>query len=114
VDAATGKWSASLYEASKAEGTEPLKAFFGGERPLTEIHTAAVNGKTLLVVGDSMADTIVPSFVSSFEKIIFVHPSLCGTKMEKLIRKYEPTGILYVYGANSFMDDRALLHTLGR
>ena len=34
--------------------------------------------------------------------------------MEKLIRKYEPTGILYVYGANSFMDDRALLHTLGR
>ena len=67
VDAATGKWSASLYEASKAEGTEPLKAFFGGERPLTEIHTAAVNGKTLLVVGDGMADTIVPSFVSSFE-----------------------------------------------
>lgn len=114
VDAATGKWSASLYDASKAEGTEPLKTFFGGERPLTEIYTAAVNGKTLLVVGDSMADTIVPAFVSSFEKVIFVHPSLCGTKMEKLIKKYEPTEILYVYGANSFMTDRALLHTLGR
>lgn len=114
VDGTSGAWSGSLYDASAAEGKDPLKVFFGGERPLTEIHTAAVNGRTLLVAGDTMANTIVPMFVSSFEKIVFVHPSECPARMEKLIKKYQPTGILYIYGVNGFMQDRALLHTLGR
>lgn len=114
VDASTGSWSGSLYRASEAEGMEPLKVFFGGVRPLTEIYTAAVNGETLLVVGDETADTVVPMFVSSYEKIIFMHPSKCSAGMEKLIKKYQPTGILYLYGANTFMTDRALLRALGQ
>ena len=114
VDVTSDTWSGSLYDAAAVEGSDPLKVFFGGERPLTEIHTAAVNGRTLLVAGDTMANTIVPMFVSSFEKIVFVHPSEYPAGMEKLIRKYQPTGILYIYGMNGFIQDRALLHTLGR
>ena len=88
--------------------------FFGGERPLTEIWTGAVNGEILFVIGDREADSIVPRFVSSYEKIILIHPSKCTSKIDKLIRKYQPTKILYLYGANSFMQDRALLHMIGK
>ena len=114
VDAATGSWSGSMYDSSAVAGDDPMNVFFGGERPLTEIYTAAVNGEILLVVGDTIADSVVPRFVSSYEQIIFMHPARSAATVEKMIKKYHPTRILYLYGANVFMKDRALLHALGR
>ena len=112
VDAGTGGWSGSLYDSEAVKGSNPYNVFFGGERPLTEIHTTAVNGESLLVVGDRTADSIVPLFVSSFENIVLMHPSECAKKIDKLIEKYKVTKILYLYGANEYMTDRALLRTL--
>ena len=89
MDVAGKDWSGSLYDARAAEGTNAYDVFFGGERPLTEIHTAAANNRTILVVGDRMADSIVPHFVSSFEHIVLMHPSSCSARVEKLIRKYK-------------------------
>lgn len=113
-DVATGKQYASLYDADALETAEPYNVFFGGERPLTEIHSTAANGETLLVVGDRTADSIVPLFVSSYENIILMHPACCGKSLESLISKYQPGQILYLYGANAFMQDRALLHAVRR
>ena len=73
-----------------------------------------MNGEILLVVGDTIADSVVPRFVSSYEQIIFMHPTRSAATVEKMIKKYHPTRILYLYGANVFMKDRALLHALGR
>jgi len=114
VDGLTGRLSGSLYDSRALRGTQQYDVFFGGNRPLTEICTTAVNGQTLLVIGDREADSVVPGFVSSFEKIILVHPDKSPATIEKLIGEYQPTGILYLYGANSFMRDRALLHALGK
>ena len=113
IDEASGKWYGSLYDSAAAESREPFNVFFGGERPLTEIRTEAVNGEILLVIGDRVADSVVPGFVSSFEKIILVHPAKSTKTIENLISEYQPTKILYLYGANMFMNDRALLRTLG-
>ena len=114
VDDASGKRFGSLYDSAAVLRENSFDVFFGGERPLTEIWTGAVNGETLFVIGDREADSIVPGFVSSYEKIILIHPSKCTSKIEKLIQKYQPTKILYLYGANSFMRDRALLHMIGK
>lgn len=114
VDGLTGRLSGSLYDSRALRGTQQYDVFFGGNRPLTEICTTAVNGQALLVIGDREADSVVPGFVSSFEKIILVHPDKSPATIEKLIGEYQPTGILYLYGANSFMRDRALLHALGK
>lgn len=113
-DKASGRWYGSLYDAEAAQSTEPYDVFFGGERPLTEIHTAAVNGETLLVIGDRTADSIVPRFVSSFENIILMHPSKCAKTVGDLVEKYKPTRILYLYGANTFLTDSSLLRALSR
>lgn len=114
VDDASGKRFGSLYDSDAVKRENCFDVFFGGERPLTEIWTGAVNGEILFVIGDREADSIVPRFVSSYEKIILIHPSKCTSKIDKLIRKYQPTKILYLYGANSFMQDRALLHMIGK
>lgn len=114
IDDATGKWYGSLYDSAAAESRQPFNVFFGGERPLTEIRTEAVNGEILLVIGDRVADSVVPGFVSSFEKIILVHPTKSTKTIQNLISEYQPTKILYLYGANMFMNDRALLRTLGK
>ncbi len=112
VDVSTGKKYGSLYDSGAVTGTDQYNVFFGGETALTEIHTSAVNGETLLVVGDRTADSVVPLFVSSFEKIIFVHPSKYTGTVESLIKKYRPGNILYLYGANSFFKDGMLQHVL--
>jgi hypothetical protein len=104
----------SLYDRNAVDTENQFDVFFGGERPLTIIHTGAVNEETLFVIGDREADCIVPRFVSSFENIVLIHPSKCSDRIEKLIGKYKPTKILYLYGANSFMRDRTLLHFLGK
>ena len=114
VDDASGKRFGSLYDSDAVKRENCFDVFFGGERSLTEIWTGAVNGEILFVIGDREADSIVPRFVSSYEKIILIHPSKCTSKIDKLIRKYQPTKILYLYGANSFMQDRALLHMIGK
>ena len=114
VDGASGKRTGSLYDSAAIHRENSFDVFFGGERPLTEIWTGAVNGEILFVIGDREADSIVPRFVSSYEKIILIHPSKCTSKIDKLIRKYQPTKILYLYGANSFMRDRALIHMIGK
>ena len=114
VDDASGKRSGSLYDSAAVQRENSFDVFFGGERPLTEIWTGAVNGEILFVIGDREADSIVPRFVSSYEKIILIHPSKCTAKIGRLIEKYQPTKILYLYGANSFMQDRALLHMIGK
>lgn len=112
VDVSTGKKYGSLYDSGAVTGTDQYNVFFGGETALTEIHTSAVNGETLLVIGDRTADSVVPLFVSSFEKIIFVHPSKYTGTVESLIKKYRPGNILYLYGANSFFKDGMLQHVL--
>lgn len=111
VDARSGDWSGSLYDSAAAKGKDAYNVFFGGEPSLTEIHTTAINGETLLVVGDRTADSIVPLFVSSFENIVLMHPSNCAGTIDKLIEKYKVTKVLYLYGANEFMTDRALLRS---
>lgn len=111
VDGRNGDWSGSLYDSAAAKGKNSYDVFFGGERALTEIHTTAVNGETLLVVGDRTADSIVPLFVSSFENIVLLHPSRCASTIDNLIKKYGVTKVLYLYGANEFMTDRALLRS---
>lgn len=111
VDARSGEWSGSLYDSRAAKGRDSYNVFFGGEPSLTEIHTTSINGETLLVIGDRTADSIVPLFVSSFENIVLMHPSNCAGTIDKLIEKYKVTKVLYLYGANEFMKDRALLRS---
>lgn len=112
VDGRSKKWSGSLYDADAAQSTAAYNVFFGGEKALTEIHTTRINAETLLVIGDRTADSIVPLFVSSFENIVFVHPSKTPATVEKLVKKYNVTKVLYLYGANEYMTDRTLLRTL--
>ncbi|MDO5133783.1 MAG: DHHW family protein [Eubacteriales bacterium] len=114
VDGTTGEWYGSLYDASALDGSYQYDVFFGGERACTEIHTTAVNGEVLLVFGDRTADSIVPMLVSSFEKIIYVHPEKYTGKLSGLLKKHRPTKILYLYGANSFLRDGMLQRVLAR
>ena len=112
INGRSGKRSGSLYDSAAAAGTSPYDVFFEGGKALTQIHTTAINGETLLVVGDRTADSIVPLFVSSFEHIILMHPSKCSKTVAGLAREYEVTKILYLYDANDFMTDSALLRAL--
>ena len=89
-----------LHIGTHKTGTTSLQAFF------------LANAETLLVIGDRTADSIVPLFVSSFENIVFVHPSKTPVTVEKLVKKYNVTKVLYLYGANEYMTDRTLLRTL--
>lgn len=109
VDGSSGDWSGSLYDSRAAQGRDAYNVFLGGETSLTEIHTTAIDGETLLVVGDRTADSVIPLFVSSFENIVLMHPSSSAGTIDKLITKYNVTKVLYLYGANEFMTDRALL-----
>lgn len=112
IDGSSGAESGSLYDSNAAKGREPYDVFFGGERALTEIRTTAINGETLLVIGDRTADSIVPRFVSSFEKIVLMHPSMSAKTVSELVEEYEVTKILYLYSANEYMTDMAVFRSL--
>ncbi|MEE0955588.1 MAG: DHHW family protein [Eubacterium sp.] len=109
----TGKKSVSFFDSSKLDTNDKYAVFFGGNHPLVRIETTNRNDKVLLVFKDSYANCFIPFLVPDYQKIIMVDPRYYYDSLSSLMTTEGVTDVLYLYSANTFMQDKSLADVLG-
>lgn len=102
------KKTASFYDTSKLEERDKYAMFFDGNHSKVVISTPVEENRTLLVIKDSYANSLVPFLAPYYRKIVLVDPRYFYGDLEELIQVEEIQEILYLYNANTFYSDTSL------
>lgn len=97
----------SLYDESYLNKTDKYSYFLGGDKPLIEIETSVKNNKTILIIKDSFANSIVPFLVNNYEKIIIIDPRYFKTSIIDLIKEKEIDEVLLLYNIQNFAKEKS-------
>ena len=104
--------TASLYDSSRLEEKDQYTVFMGGNHPVTEIHTTALSGKSLLIFKDSYANSFVQFLYPYYDNIVLIDPRYYYDNAYSLIREDDITDVLILYSANTLFEDRSLADCL--
>lgn len=106
------KKSASCYDEAALKKSDQYQVFFGGNHPLVEINSTNHNGKNLMVFKDSYANSFIPFLIPYYEKIIMVDPRYYYDNLSSAIQEYNINSYLFLYSANTFVNDQVLKDVL--
>lgn len=102
----------SLYVSEALEQKDHYTLFFGGNHPRIDITTTAETGKCLLLFKDSYANCFVQFLTPHYEKIIIIDPRYYYGDVGTLMRREQITDVLFLYNANTFLEDTSLADVL--
>lgn len=100
--------TASMFDSSKLEEKSKYDVFFGGNYAQINIETDSASERTLLIVKDSYANCVVPMLTPYFKNIIMVDPRYYMEDIRATIEKEGVTDILWLYNANTFLNDTSI------
>lgn len=98
-----------MYVLSSANEKDKYKVFFGGNYSRVDITTEAGNGKTLLVIKDSFANSLAPFLTADFEHIIMLDLRYFRESAQSICDNEGVTDILFVNEMSSFSADKNLI-----
>lgn len=102
------KKSPSLYDSEKLKEKDKYTVFLEGNHALVKISTTAKNNDKILIMKDSYANCFVQFLTPYFSEIIMVDPRYYYENIDELIREEEVTHMLFLYNANTFLEDNSL------
>ncbi len=105
---ADGKES-ELYDMAAKNEKDKYKVFFGGNYGQTVITGGCDNGKTLLVIKDSFANSLVPMLTADYETIIMLDMRYYMGSAQQLIAENGVDEILFVAEMSGFANDKNLV-----
>lgn len=97
--------SDSIYDLSKLEIKDKYSVFLGGNHAMDEIKTSINNGKSLLIIKDSFAHSMVPFLINHYENIYLVDLRYINTNISDLISEKNITDVLVLYNIINFVSD---------
>lgn len=103
-----GKTSDSFYVMSALEKKDKYQVFLGGNYGRVDIETGVKNGKRLLVVKDSFANSFVPLLTTHYEKICMLDLRFFSKNpddLAALIDEFAPTDTLILFNIANFISD---------
>lgn len=103
-----GKTVASLYVRNKLNEKDQYQVFLGGNHPVVEIHTTAGTGKNLLLFKDSYANSFVQFLLPHYDTIIMIDPRYYYNRLDNVIQANGITDVLFLYSANTLLEDHSL------
>ena len=87
-----------VYDYEKLSKKDKYLVFFGNNYAKTVIETDCKNGKTLLVVKDSFANSFVPLLTKHYERIVMIDQRFYSQKrFSPLMEEYNVTDALFMY-----------------
>lgn len=98
----------SLYEEKYLETKNQYGFFLDDNHAFVEIQTDYHNGKTLFVIKDSYANSMIPFLTSHYETIYVLDLRYFNGKLFSLMEQYEPEygmDVLVLYNCIHFMED---------
>ena len=99
---------ASFYASEKLATRDKYAMFFDGNHAQVKIYTPAADDRTLLVIKDSYANSLVPFLSPNYRNIIMIDPRYYYGALDDLIAADEVDEVLFLYNANTFFSDNSL------
>ncbi len=103
----------SLYVLNDLNKKDKYTVFFNGNQSLIKISTSTNNGKKLLVIKDSYANSLLPFLTSDYNEIYVVDLRYYSDDLSQLIKDNNIKDALFLYNVNTFAEDQGL-RQLGR
>lgn len=98
----------SLYVRDFLEQKDKYSSFTGSNVPVVTIETNVDNDKTLLIVKDSYAHSLVPFLSKHYSKITMVDMRYINTDLNQLIDLDDYSQVLFMFNAITFAEDDSL------
>jgi len=98
-----------LYYTAAANEKDKYKVFFGGNHAQTLIEGGADNGKTLLVIKDSFANSLVPFLTADYETIIMIDLRYFNGSVQNIADEMDADEILFVYEASNIASENNII-----
>ncbi len=98
----------SLYDMNNINKKDKYTVFFNGNHPLIKITTNKGEGRKLLVVKDSYANSFIPFLTSHFSEIYMVDLRYYSEGLNTLIQENQINDMLILYNANTFFEDPSI------
>lgn len=99
------KKTTSLYSREMLKTREKYNVFLGGNTSVADIKTMADNQKKLLIIRDSQANCFAPFLTPYFQEIVMVDPRYYSGTIDDIMKTYQITDVLFLYGGNTFFED---------
>ncbi|MBQ6020746.1 MAG: hypothetical protein IJL26_11295 [Clostridia bacterium] len=103
-----GETHASVYYPELLDGKDKYLYFLGGNDGVFSVGTPTRNGRTLLLIKDSYANSFLPYLCGGFERILVLDPRYYKDSVFSLAERENITDILILYNLKSFSEDRYL------
>ena len=98
--------SNSLYEDSYLEKKDKYSYFLNNNHPLIQItNNQLKNGKELVIIKDSYANSIVPFLINHYEKIHVIDPRFYKLSISSYIEENKIKDVLFLYNMNTIDTD---------
>ena len=98
-----------FYFKDAANEKDKYKVFFGGNYGQVTVRGGADNGKTLLVIKDSFANSLVPYLTADYENIIMLDLRYYMGSIQGLMEQESVTDVLFVNEMSSFAKDTNII-----
>lgn len=95
----------SVYDMDKRNVKDKYRIFFGGNFGQVDITTDNKNGKHLLIVKDSFANSFVPYILEAYDTITMVDFRYFVENLKSLMKEKQVTEILLLYEMSNFAND---------
>lgn len=95
----------SVYQPDFLEKKDKYAYFFGGNWGEVEIRTQTENGKHLLVIKDSFANSLVPYLLESYESITMIDLRYYSGSLRDLMQERGITEVLVLYEMTNLLTD---------
>ena len=101
-----------LYDLSAKDKKDKYTVFFGGNYGLVNIKTNAGTGKSLLLIKDSFANSLVPLLTADYDSITMVDLRYFGGSAASLAAMTVPDELLFVYSMSDLEQGSELVKLL--
>ncbi|GAA0729277.1 hypothetical protein GCM10008905_29070 [Clostridium malenominatum] len=98
----------SLYTMDNISKKDKYTVFFDGNHPLVKISTGLDNGKKLLILKDSYANSFVPFLTEHFSEIYMIDLRFYNEDLSTLIQDNSIDNVLILYNVNTFFEDNSI------
>ncbi|MDE6728778.1 MAG: hypothetical protein K2J80_12700 [Oscillospiraceae bacterium] len=102
----------SLYVRDFLDQKDKYSSFTGSNAPVVKIETNVDNDKSLLIIKDSYAHSLVPFLSKHYSRITMVDMRYISTDLNMLINMKDYSQVLFMFNVISFAEDSSL-STLG-
>ena len=102
------KTTESLYNIDNLNKKDKYTVFLDGNHPVFKINTNVKNGKNLLVIKDSYANSFIPFLVEHFSEIYVVDLRYYNEDLSSFMRDKNISDVLLLYNVKSFCEDESI------